>query len=209
MESGATHRSRRHTIDPRTTNAVFARIWEMACPYLNTRKNDIHTELSMGLAHELLEREGGDRDIVIPAIILHDVGWKSIPEDLQIKAFGPAAELPELNRIHEIESARIAEDLLRRIHYDRDKAKEIIEIIKGHDSRKEPLSLNDRLVKDADKLWRYSKECLHIDAERFNLTLREAYDRLRFNLDRWFLTDTAKLIAGEELANRLSELEGP
>jgi HD superfamily phosphodiesterase len=202
------YQSERQTNDPRRTNAIFARIWEMARPYLNTRKNDIHTELSLGFAQALLEKEGGDRDIVIPAIILHDVGWKSIPESLQIKAFGPTVELPELQRFHESESARIAEDLLERIHYHRDKTKEIIEIIKGHDSRREPLSLNDRIVKDADKLWRYSKKCLHIDAERFNLTLREAYNRLRSNLDRWFLTNSAKLIAGEELESRLSELEG-
>lgn len=202
------YQSERQASDPRATNAIFAKIWEMAFPYLNTRKNDIHTELSMGLAHELLEKENGDPDIVIPAIILHDVGWKSIPEGLQKKAFGPAAELPELNRIHEIESARIAKELLERIHYNRDKTEEIIEIIKGHDSRKEPLSLNDRIVKDADKLWRYSKEGLHIDAERFNMTHREAYNRLHSNLDRWFLTNSAKLIAEEELTNRLSELEG-
>ena len=145
---------------------------------------------------------------MIPAIILHDVGWKSIPEDLQIKAFGPAAELPEINRIHEIEGGKIAEDLLERIHYNRDKTGEIIEIIKGHDSRKEPLSVNDRIVKDADKLWRYSKICLHIDAERFNLTLWEAYNRLRSRLDSWFLTNSGKLIAEEELTKRLSELEG-
>jgi len=118
------YQGERQVSDPRRTNPIFARIWEMACPFLNTRKNDIHTELSMGLAQELLEKENGDPDIVIPAIILHDVGWKSIPEDLQIKAFGPVVELPELHRLHEIESARIAEDLLKRIHYDRDKTKE-------------------------------------------------------------------------------------
>jgi HD superfamily phosphodiesterase len=202
------YQSERQLSDPRTTKAIFARIWEMACPYLNTRENDIHTELSMGFAHALLEKEGGDRDIVIPAIILHDIGWKSIPEGLQIKAFGPAVELPELHRIHEIESARIAKDMLERIHYERDKTKEIIEIIEGHDSREEPLSLNDRIVKDADKLWRYSKEGFHIDAERFGITHREAYNRLRSKLDSWFLTKSAKLIAGEELVNRLSELEG-
>ena len=201
------YQSEKESRNPTTAGAVFERIWEMACPYLNTRANDIHTEISLGFARELLEKEGGDRDVVIPAIILHGVWWKSIPESLQIKAFGPAAELPELNRIHEIESARIAKDLLERVDYDREKTEEIIEIIKGHDSIKEPLSLNDSIVKDADKLWRYSKICLHIDAERFNLTLREAYNRLRSNLDGWFLTNSAKSIAEEELTNRLSELE--
>jgi len=41
-------------------------------PFLNTRHNDVHTEISTSLAFQLLEQEGGDEDIVIPAIILHD-----------------------------------------------------------------------------------------------------------------------------------------
>ena len=41
-------------------------------PFLNTRHNDVHTEISTSLAFQILEQEGGDEDIVIPAIILHD-----------------------------------------------------------------------------------------------------------------------------------------
>ena len=53
---------------------IYERIWDLARPYLNTRKNDIHTEISTGLAQQLPAQEGGEKDIVIPAIILHDMG---------------------------------------------------------------------------------------------------------------------------------------
>lgn len=76
---------------------IYERIRDLARPYLNTRKNDIHTEISTDLAQLLLAEEGGDEDIVIPAIILHDVGWKEVPEDIQSKAFGPKASMPEWN----------------------------------------------------------------------------------------------------------------
>ena len=77
---------------------IYKRIWELAQPYLDTRKNDTHTAIATAFAFRLLEMEGGDEDIVIPAILLHDVGWKKVPEDVQLKAFGPHADQPQWNR---------------------------------------------------------------------------------------------------------------
>ena len=187
---------------------TFKEIRRLAEPYLNTRKNDIHTDIATGFVFELLEREGGDEDIVIPSIILHDVGWKRVPEELQLKVFGPKAVSPELNRMHEVEGMKIAKEILEKVNYDKDKTEEILKIIEGHDSRKEAISLNDRIVKDADRLWRYSKEGFSIDIERFGETLNEGIERLTSNLDKWFFSDSAREIAREELNNRLEESEG-
>ena len=184
---------------------IYERIWDLARPYLNTRKNDIHTEISTDLAQLLLSQEGGDEDIVIPAIILHDVGWKKVPEDIQVKAFGPTATMPEWNRVHEVEGARIAGDILRKVDYHEDKILEIQEIIKGHDSRKDPISKNDSIVKDADKLWRYSKIAVQINQNRFGLTVERGIERLRRNLEPWFLTESGKRMAKEEIEKRAEE----
>ncbi len=184
---------------------IYERIWDLARPYLNTRKNDIHTEISTGLAQLLLGQEGGDEDIVVPAIILHDVGWKKVPEDIQMKAFGPTATMPEWNRVHEVEGARIAGDILRKVGYHEDKILEIQEIIKGHDSRKDPISKNDSIVKDADKLWRYSKIAVQINEKRFGLTVEQGIERLRRNLEPWFLTESGKRMAKEEIEKRAKE----
>ncbi len=186
---------------------IYERIWDLARPYLNTRKNDIHTEVSTGLAQQLLAQEGGEEDIVIPAIILHDVGWKEVPEDIQSKAFGPKATMPEWNRVHEVEGAKIAGDILRKVNYHEDKILEIQEIIKGHDSRKEPISLNDSVVKDADKLWRYSEAAIRGIQMGFGLTFEECIERLRKNLEPWFLTESGKQMAKKEIEERIRELE--
>ena len=176
---------------------VYKRIWELARPYLDTRKNDIHTEVSTDFAQRLLALEGGDEDIVIPAIILHDVGWKKVPEDVQLKAFGPNTSMPEWNRVHEVEGARIAGEILRKVNYPEDKILEIQEIIKGHDSRKEPVSHNDGIVKDADKLWRYSEIAIRGVQMGFGLTFNECIERLGRNIESWFLTESGKQMATE------------
>ena len=182
---------------------AFEQIFILAKPYLNTRKNDIHTEISTKLAYRLLAEEGGNENIVIPAIILHDVGWKAIPENLQLKAFGPKAISPELNRKHEISGVKTAREILEQVNYDQAEIKQILEIIDGHDSRKQAISLDDKIVKDADKLFRYTKEALQINTNRFNETIEEAANRYRSNIDKWFFTDSAKRIAKEELESAL------
>jgi len=185
--------------------SVFQKIRRLAKPFLDTRHNDVHTEISTQLAFDLLEREGGDEDIVIPAIILHDTGWKRVPAELHLKAFGPKATRPELNRLHEVEGVKIAEDILREINYRADKTKQVLEIIDGHDSRPRSLSLNDMIVKDADKLWRYSKSGFYIDGERFGLSHGESLKRLRCHISEWFFTGTAKEMAIEKLGKRERE----
>lgn len=186
---------------------TFEKIRRLAAPYLNTRKNDIHTDISTEFVFKLLEKEGGDEDVVVPSIILHDIGWKRVPEELQLKAFGPKAVSPELNKIHEVEGVKIAKELLEKVNYDKNKTEEILKIIDGHDSRKEAISLNDRIVKDADKLWRYSKEGFDIDVERFAETFDEGIARITSNLAKWFFTNSAKEIARAEIRNRLGESE--
>jgi len=184
---------------------TFEKIRKLAGPYLCTRNNDIHTDIAVEFGFKLLEKEGGDKDIVIPAIILHDIGWKSVPKESQSLAYGPKIKSPELNRIHEVEGAKIAKGILEKLNFDQNKTKEILKIIDGHDSRKEAHSLNDSVVKDADKLYRYSKEGLRIDCGRFSITPKEALDLATRNLDRWLLTNSAKEIAREEIKNRLQE----
>ena len=190
-------------------NDIYERIRELAGPYLDTRKNDIHTEISTGFAGRLLALEGGDEDIVIPAIILHDVGWKKVPEDVQLKAFGPKVSMPEWNRVHEVEGAGIAGEILQKVNYPEDKILEIQEIIKGHDSRKEAISLNDSVVKDADKLWRYTETAIRGIQMGFGLTYEACIERLRRNLELWFLTESGKRMATEEIEKRTKELKKP
>ncbi len=184
---------------------ILERIHRLAEPYLDTRQNDIHTVVSLRLAYEIMRGEGGDENIVLAAVILHDVGWKRVPENLQPQAYGPKAKNFELRRVHETEGASIAAEILKEVSFGEAEIREITEIIEGHDSRETALSLNDKIVKDADKLWRYTREGFQVDVERFEQTCEQEVERLRSRLEGWFFTETAKEIARRELTERIRE----
>lgn len=184
---------------------IFDEIWKQAEPYLDTRKNEIHTKISVRFAAMLLEQEGGDEDVVIPAIILHDVGWIRIPEDEQRKGYGPEIQSPSVVKRHELEGVQIAKGILEAVNYEREKIAEILDIIEGHDSRKETGSINESIVKDADKLWRFSSEGFTIDCDRFNLKPMERVKKKDLNIDKIFFTETAKQIARKEIKERIRE----
>ncbi len=181
---------------------TYSRLFDLARPFLDTRENEVHTRIAYEFALRLLCEEGGDPEVVLPAIILHDVGWKCVPEDLQLTAFGPGEKDMDLNRVHEVEGARIAGDLLTSAGYPAALIDVITEIILGHDSRVEPLSVSDAVVKDADKLWRYSDHGFRTNVKRFGVSVLQYLNRLQTKLDQWFLTDTAKRIAREEKRQR-------
>lgn len=178
------------------------KIFDLARPFLDTRANEEHTRISFDYAVCLLREEGGDPEVVLPAIILHDVGWKSIPEELHLTAFGPFQKDADLNKVHEQEGARIAGEILAGVGYPQHLIEEITAIIAEHDSRKEPLSPNDAIVKDADKLWRYSAHGVLTNATRFGMTVPQYLDRLRSKMDEWLLTAAGKRLALEELLLR-------
>lgn len=160
-------------------------LWQDALPYLDVRHNDKHTLYCYHFAKALLELQPeADKDIVLLGILLHDVGWKKIPEDKLLHAFGPHQKYPELQVQHEKEGAVIAEAIMQTHGVDEAIVARVIEIIDGHDTRKETLSLEDALVKDADKLWRYTPFGLAMLAEWFGYT-REKQLQL---LDKWLKT---------------------
>ena len=57
---------------------IFEKIWETALPYQDQRNDDGHARVTLKYAKELVKLEDGNEDIVIPAIILHDVGYSQI-----------------------------------------------------------------------------------------------------------------------------------
>ena len=79
-------------------------------------------------------------------------------------------------------------------------------MIDGHDTRREALSLNDAIFKDADKLWRYTPVGVEIDHSRFRSAREEHVHMLERLIDRWFFTAQAKEMARTALSeSRASE----
>ena len=171
-------------------------IWELALPHLNVRDNDVHTIYAYGIARALTQlHPEADPEVVLPAIILHDTGWSCVPEDEILEAIAPDAGRPELVLLHEKEGARIAAKVLAEVGHDPDRTEEILAIIDGHDSRKTALSLNDALMKDADKLWRLTPHGVDTVMNWFGLTREQAHLLIDSRLHPYLFTDAARTMA--------------
>ena len=183
-------------------------LFGLAEPYLKVRDDILHTRVAHEYAVYLLEKEAGDKKIVEPAVILHDVGWSQLkPEEIKI-AFGVHArgeKAKKLNRIHEVEGARIAREILSKLGYDRSLTDEIGRIIETHDSGNNPQTIEEKMVKDADRLWRVSRVGYEHEMERQNTTHEVRYHFLTRHMGKWFFTKTAKELADTELQERVKE----
>lgn len=156
-------------------------IWKKAEPYMRARKNDVHIPLSFSWAVRLLEDyPEADADICLLAILLHDIGWYSIDmEDIIEKGFsGPNMLQSDVRYLHESEGVRLGTDVLQATGWSDDIIAQVCEIIDGHDTRLEARHLNDRIVRDADKLWRFDVTGIAVACEWFKLTPHAYADRL-------------------------------
>ena len=136
--------------------------------------------------------------IVLPALLLHDVGWSTVPDEKVLYAFGPNMRYPELRRQHEVEGVRIAREILSRCEFDPMVINQVVTIIDGHDTRKQALSLNDSIFKDCDKLWAFTPFGLETIRAWFNYTIPQYLDMLTRWLDTRFYTE-----AGGHMAHGL------
>lgn len=176
-------------------------VWQTAEPYLRARKNDVHVPLSYAWAQRLLAEHGeADRDIVSLAILLHDIGWYSIDmEDIIEKGFGPDMMKSDVRFLHEQEGVRLSRLVLEKCGWGADVILAVAEIIDGHDTRPQARSLNDRLVRDADKLWRFSVTGVAVACDWFKMTPGQYGARLEEQIDA-LETEPGRIWARQELA---------
>jgi HD superfamily phosphodiesterase len=185
-------------------NKKFKTIWEKSLPYQDKRDDKGHALIVTNFAEEILKFEKGDENIVIPAAILHDIGWSQIPENERMSLFNvmPGSEKDiELRIKHQIEGVKLAKIILEKVNYDSEMIKEVLAIISEHDTRKDALSLNDSIVRDADKLWMFSPEGFQADLKRREISSKKWKDFL-VNVIGKLNTETAKDIAKRELILR-------
>ncbi|WP_417218499.1 HD domain-containing protein [Arthrobacter sp.] len=183
-----------------------AAIWEQAAPLLAVRDNDAHTLYAYALAQSFLAAHPeADPAVVGPAILLHDIGWSQVPPDEVLSAISPSGGRPDLVLLHEREGRRLAEGILAGVGYDADRSARILQIIDGHDSRREALDIDDAIVKDADKTWRLSPHGLDTVMDWFGLDRDHALRLCSARVHGHLFTDearaTARALAGLESAN--------
>lgn len=191
---------------PSGLDPIYVRIFNAAEPMLYTRLNDLHAKIGAQLVVELLRRDGGDPRIAVPAIVLHDVGWYEIPEELQRSAFGPGSDNAELNRQHELAGVRLAREVLDSVEYPVELTTEILRIIDGHDSRPGAKTLEEAIVKDADKMWRVTKLGFPASLQILEtLSPQELHDFIAVRASTWFLAPSALQMVRAYLEARRAE----
>lgn len=161
-------------------NAHF-KLLKAAERYMRVRKNDVHIPISYHYAMRLADAyPDADREVVAVAIILHDIGWYSIDEDdIFKKGFQTENYLQsDVRYLHESEGVRLAPPLLRELGYSEGFIDQICTIIDGHDTRTFARSLNDELVRDADKLWRFTVTGVSVASDWFKQTPSQYCNRL-------------------------------
>lgn len=180
-------------------------IWLAARPWLDVRSNDEHTLISYRLGQTLLRiHPEADAAVVLPAILMHDVGWKKFPPEQLAAAVGPNPKFPELQRAHEIEGVKIAAEAFERLAFPGLQVETILAIIDGHDTRKAAISLEDALMKDADKLWRFTGHGVATIGGWFDTPPKETLAMLESFVLPSMLTDAGTTMAQALLAEGMA-----
>lgn len=171
-------------------------VWERAVEHLRVRSNDGHTIYAYGLARALLaEHPDADHEVVLPAILLHDTGWSRVPPEDVLAAIAPGGGRPDLVIRHEKEGAVIARQVLEELGRPATLVDRVVEIVDGHDSRRHALSIDDALVKDADKLWRLTPHGVDTVMDWFGLDRQQARRLIVSRVHGHLFTDAARTIA--------------
>ena len=190
----------------------YLSIWNLAEGYQDCRFDKGHARIATEYAIELSEAEGADLRIVLPAIILHDIGWYFISEeDRKIALDSKHLRFNEIRRAHEIEGARKAEEILKGVDYDSYLIPKIVGIIQEHDTKKSSDTIEEAVVKLADRIWIFSKVGFEADLTRGVGDASSLLKRLGEKLAGTYsgtginFTDSAREIAEREFEKRKVE----
>jgi hypothetical protein len=176
-------------------------VWRAIVVESRARSNDIHLPISYAYAERLCDAyPDADALVVRVAILLHDTGWARVDEDRIIsEGFAGDWRRADVRFEHERHGCDIAREILPPLGYDAAFVQRVTDIIDGHDTRPEAKSLEDALVRDADRLWRFTPTGIALASNWFGLTPAEYCRRLRTEIVPELLTEAAVLMAEADL----------
>ena len=184
-------------------------LWKAVEQPLRSRGNDIHTPLSFAFAEFLLDAHPeADALVVRTAILLHDTGWSRCDESkIFTEGFQGDWRKSDIRILHEKEGCNIAREVLPGLGYDEVTIKKVTDIIDGHDTRMVSYSIEDSLVRDADRLWRFTPAGIALASGWFKKTPSQYRLQLENSTYPELITETARALASAELARSVELLK--
>ncbi len=182
-------------------------IWKSVVPESRARSNDIHLPISLAYAERLCDAYPNANSLLVRVVILlHDTGWGRVDEDRIIsEGFGKDWRKAAVRFEHERQGCIIAREVLPPLGYEEEFVEAVAAIIDGHDTRKEARSLEDALVRDADRLWRFDHAGIALASGWFGMDPATYCDRLAAEIIPELLTEAAISMATADL-KRSNEL---
>ena len=176
-------------------------LWSAVVPETRARSNDIHLPISLAYAERLVQAyPEANAELVRVTILLHDTGWGRVDESKIIsEGFSGDWRKADIRFQHELQGCEIAREVLPPLGYGQDFVDAVCAIIDGHDTRQEAHSLEDALVRDADRLWRFDHAGIALASGWFGLDPATYSDRLRSEIVPELLTEAAILMANADL----------
>lgn len=185
-----------------TPTTGFDELWKAIEPETRTRGNDVHLPVSAAYAERLCDAyPQADRELVLATIILHDTGWAHVDESRIIsEGFGGDWRRAGIRYEHEREGCLVARRVLPDLGYSAEFIDRVCDIIDGHDTRPVAYSLEDALVRDADRLWRFDRAGIALSSSWFGMDMATYTDRLRDEIIPELITDAGVQMATADLA---------
>lgn len=183
-------------------------IWAAVEPETRARGNDIHLPISLSFARRLCDAyPDADRTLVLVSTLLHDTGWAHVDEDKIISdGFRGDWRKADIRFQHEKEGCAVARRVLPPLGYDAEFVEAVCAIIDGHDTRAEAYSLEDALMRDADRLWRFDQAGIALASGWFGQDPSTYTDRLETEIIPELITEAAVAMATADLARSRSLL---
>jgi HD superfamily phosphodiesterase len=158
---------------------VHDQIWKLAKPYyLRGRPMDIdHIEWMMKDALLVCKNEDIDETLLLPLVILHDVGYANVPKDNPYKL--------NLRKAHMKEGAKIAKEILKKVNYPVNKTKKIVYYVSVHDNwafDQNDIYKNDKILgnfTDLDFIWMATPKGFPAMKKILNKNSTEMYNDLK------------------------------
>ncbi|EMR00501.1 HD domain-containing protein [Paeniglutamicibacter gangotriensis] len=176
-------------------------LWTAVVPETRARGNDIHLPISLAFARRLCDAyPEANRELVLVSTLLHDTGWAHVDETKIIsEGFRGDWRKAGIRFEHERLGCEVARRVLPPLGYELEFIEAVCAIIDGHDTRPVAHSLEDALMRDADRLWRFDHAGIALAAGWFSQNPADYTDRLETEIIPELITAAAVDMATTDL----------